>query len=386
MRQSGNQPTYLDCAASSPLEPRVFEVLMRHYAETGNAGSRTHEYGRRARSIVEQARHQVATVVGASRSEVVFTSGATESNNIAILGLERHGRETGKRHVITSAIEHAAVLGPVEQLERRGFEVTRIRPNTLGRVECDAVGAAIRPDTLLVSVMHVNNETGVIQPVDAVAETLRELDIFFHIDAAQGFGRDIERLRNGRIDFISASAHKINGPQGVGALIARRRGRQRAPLSAVQHGGGQEMSLRPGTLPVALIAAFGYAAELAMNERAQREEYCGDYQARLLDALAPLGAMTNGEISNKVSNIVNLSIPGVDAESAMEAWEAIVAVSNGAACSSQAYTCSHVLSAMGLPEDRKAGALRLSWCHLTPDPDYPRMVEAVRAVQGVAAR
>lgn len=358
---------------------------MRHYAETGNSGSRTHEYGRRARSLVEQARHQVAAVVGASRSEAIFTSGATESNNIAILGLEQHGRDTGKRHVITSAIEHAAVVGPMELLEQRGFEVTQVRPNPLGRIECDAIREALRPDTLLVSVMHVNNETGVIQPVDEIADALKAHEAFFHVDAAQGFGKDIERLRHVRIDFISASAHKIHGPQGLGALIARRRGRERAPLSAVLHGGGQEMGLRPGTLPVALIAAFGYAAELAMNEWRQREEYCRQFLSSLLDALAPLRPVINGEAA-RVSNIVNLSIPGIDAESAMEAWDGIVSVSNGAACSSQAYTCSHVLSAMGLAEDRKAGALRLSWSHLTPEPDYARMVEAVRAIQEVAAR
>lgn len=385
MRRSATQSTYLDCAATTPLEPRVRELLLRLYAETGNAGSRTHEFGRHARSLVEQARQQVAAVTGASRSEVIFTSGATESNNIAILGLEQHGRDTGKHHVITTAIEHAAVLEPIEHLERRGFLVTRIRPDSGGRILVDAVRAALRPDTLLVSVMHVNNETGVIQPIDELADLLAPHDAFFHVDAAQGFSKDIHRLRHPRIDFVSASAHKIHAPQGVGALIARRRHRQRPPLSPLLHGGGQEMALRPGTLPVPLIAAFGQAAELAVNEHPQRAAYCLAFRSRLLAALAPLHPSINGDLCQSASNIVNLSFPGVDAESVMEAWEGIVAVSNGAACSSQTYTCSHVLNAMGLDEDRKAGALRLSWSHLTPDPDYAAMVDAVKSIQGVTA-
>lgn len=386
MHRSSSESTYLDCAATTPLEPRVRDVLVRAYAETGNAGSRTHEYGRQARSAVEQARQQVAAVVGATRGEVVFTSGATESNNLAILGLEEHGQSTGKLHVVTTAIEHSAVLGPVEQLSRRGFEVTRIRPDGQGRIACEDVRAALRPDTLLVSVMHVNNETGVIQPVDSIADLLRRHEAYLHVDAAQGFGKDIERLRHSRIDLISVSGHKIHGPQGVGALIARRRGRERPPLSAVAHGGGQELGLRPGTLPVALVVAFGYAAELAMQEVSQREEVCRRFRTRLLEALQPLRPVLNGDASRSVPHIVNLSVEGVDAEAAMEAWEGIVAVSNGAACASQIYTCSHVLSAMGLSEDRKAGALRLSWCHLTPEPDYAAMVEAIREIQGGASR
>jgi cysteine desulfurase len=386
MSLSGSHPIYLDCAATTPLEPRVREVMLRHFEETGNAGSRTHGFGKQARRVVEKARQQVAAVVGAARSEVIFTSGATESNNLAILGLEGYGREKGKRHIVTTAIEHAAVLGPMERMEQLGFAVTRVCPEGTGRVACEAVLAAVRPDTLLVSVMHVNNETGVIQPVDEIADGLAGHDAFFHVDGAQGFGKDMARLRHSRIDLISASAHKIHGPQGVGALIARRRGRERVPLSPVMHGGGQEMGLRPGTLPVALIAAFGLAAELALQEWEKRAEQCRGFRERLLEALAPLRPVVNGEVAQSLPSMINLSFPGRDAEAVMEAWEGIVAVSNGAACSSQVYTCSHVLSAMGLEEERKAGALRLSWSHLTPAPDYARMVEAVRAMEWVPAR
>lgn len=386
MSPARSYPTYLDCAATTPLDPRVRDVLMRHFEETGNAGSRTHSFGRRARTAVETARQQVAAVVSASRSEVIFTSGATESNNLAILGLERYGKETGKRHIITTAIEHAAVLGPVAQLEQLGFEVTRIRADASGRIACEAVRDALRPDTLLASVMHVNNETGVIQPVAAIAHALEKHDAFFHVDAAQGFGKDLAPLRHSRIDLISVSAHKIHGPQGIGALIARRRGRERPPLSALLHGGGQEMGLHPGTLPVPLIAAFGFAAELAAAEWHRRNAQCQAFCERLLDALAPLSPVINGDREHSLPSMINFSVPGHDAESVMEAWKDVAAVSNGAACSSQIYTCSHVLSAMGLSEERKAGALRLSWSYLTPEPDYPRMVEAVRAMEGVPAR
>ncbi len=367
-------PVYLDCAATSTLDPRVRDVLLEQLDAGGNAGSRTHEYGRRARAAVEQARQQVGAVVNASRGEVVFTSGATESNNLAILGL----RTSSKRHIVTTAIEHHAVLGPIEALESRGFEVTHLAPEPSGQVDAAAVCEALRPDTLLVSIMHVNNETGVRQPIDAIAGVLERHDAYFHVDAAQGYGKEIAALQHPRIDLISVSGHKLNAPQGIGALIVRRRGRQRPPLSPLVFGGGQELGFRSGTLPVPLIAALGKAAELALAESAGRDAYCRAFRDRLLAGLSPLDPLINGDTDLSTPYILNISIPGVDAESAMEAWQDVAAVSNGAACSSQFYTCSHVLSAMRLPEDRKAGALRLSWCHLTPDPDFARMVRAIQ--------
>ncbi|HUQ95106.1 MAG TPA: aminotransferase class V-fold PLP-dependent enzyme, partial [Bryobacteraceae bacterium] len=204
---------------------------------------------------------------------------------------------------------------------------------------------------------------------------------YFHVDAAQGFGKEIDALHHPRIDLISASGHKIHAPQGIGALIVRRRGRQRAPLAPLLHGGGQELGLRSGTLPVALIASFGHAAELALEESAGRAAACRAFRRRLAEGLRPLEPVLNGDPALTVPNMVNLSLPGVDAEAVMEAWHGLAAVSNGAACASQSYTCSHVLSAMRLSEERKAGALRLSWCHMTPAPDFPRMVESVRALQ-----
>src|SRR6266436_3703035 len=372
-------PVYLDCAATTPLDPRVREILLRHLdADFGNAGSRTHDYGRRARAAVEQARQQVAAVVNASRGEVIFTSGATESNNLSILGLEQHGRRTGKLHIVATAIEHHAVLGPIEALESRGFRVTRVVPEPSGQIDPDAIRGALQPDTLLVTVMQVNNETGVRQPIAAIADLLDHHAAYFHVDAAQGYGKDIDPLRHPRIDLISVSGHKVQAPQGIGALIVRRRGRERPPLAPLVFGGGQELGFRSGTLPVPLIAALGKAAELALAESADRQDSCRAFRDRLLAGIAPLDPVINGDPALSAPHILNLSIPGVDAETAMEAWQDIVAVSNGAACSSQFYTCSHVLSAMRLPEERKAGALRLSWCHLTPEPDFARMVRAIQ--------
>jgi cysteine desulfurase len=379
--QTHEGPVYLDCAATTPLDPRVREVLLHHLESGfGNAGSRTHDYGRRARAAVEQARHQVAAVVDASRGEVVFSSGATESNNLAILGLEAYGRANGKLHIVVTAIEHHAVLGPIEALESRGFRVTRVAPEASGAVDPYAIREALEADTLLVSVMHVNNETGARQPIGPIADLLDHHAAYFHVDAAQGYGKDIDPLRHRRIDLISVSGHKIHAPQGIGALIVRRRGRNRPPLAPLFFGGGQEFGFRSGTLPVALIAALGKAAELAHLESQDRQAICRAFRDRLLAGIAPLDPVIHGDPALSVPHIVNLSIPGVDAESAMEGWQDIAAVSNGAACSSQFYTCSHVLGAMRLPEDQTAGALRLSWCHLTPAPDYARMVHAIRTI------
>jgi cysteine desulfurase len=237
---------YLDCAATTPLEPLVREEVLRYLDEDfGNAGSRSHAYGQRARRAVEWARDRVAAVVDAQRGDVVFTSGATESNNLAILGLANHGLATGRRHIVTTAIEHHAVLEPTAELERRGFQVDRIDPDASGAVNADALLQVVRDDTLLVSVMHVNNETGVIQPIDEIATGLQGRDALFHVDAAQGFGKDIGPLRHRRIDLISVSGHKIHAPKGVGALIARKRGGARPPLSALMYGGGQERGWRP---------------------------------------------------------------------------------------------------------------------------------------------
>ncbi|MGH9159666.1 MAG: aminotransferase class V-fold PLP-dependent enzyme [Vicinamibacteraceae bacterium] len=374
-------PVYLDCAATTPLDPRVRAEMLRYLDEDfGNAGSRTHEYGQRARTAVEQARDRVAAAVGASRGDVIFTSGATESSNLALLGLAATA-PPDRRHIVSSEIEHHAVLEPLAELQARGFEVTLVSPNGAGWVEPDALRAAVRRDTLAVSLMHVNNETGVIQPIVEAARLLEGRDVYLHVDAAQGFGREQGELSHPRIDLISVSAHKIHGPKGIGALIVRRRDGVRPPLRPLVFGGGQERGLRPGTLPVPLIAAFGKAAQLAAVERSERRERCRQLRRRLLDGLARLRPVINGDPDRSVPEILNVSFPGVVAEAAIDAWRDLVAISNGAACTSQTYTCSHVLGAMRLPEWRQEGALRFSWCASSELPDCPAMVAALEPLQ-----
>jgi cysteine desulfurase len=371
-----SMPVYFDCAATTPLDSRVRAEMLRYFDEEfGNAGSRTHTFGQRARTAVERARDRVAAVVHCSRGDVIFTSGATESNNLALLGLASGG--DSRRHIVSTSIEHAAVLEPLDELRRRGFEITLVAPGQDGAVDPDAIAAAIRPDTLLVSMMHVNNETGMIQPVEEVASRLERTGTFFHVDAAQSFARVAGALRHPGVDLISISAHKINGPKGIGALIVRRRDGTRPPLGPLMFGGGQERQLRPGTLPVPLVVGLGAAAELAVCESATRDARCRELRTSLLDGLAPLAPVVNGSLEKSVPYIVNLSIPGLDAETVIDAWRDLIAVSNGAACSSQSYTCSHVLAAMRLPAWRTDGALRLSWCAATPEPDWRALVSAV---------
>lgn len=361
------RPIYLDCNATTPIDPRVqAEVLKYMTEEFGNAGSRTHSYGQRAKERVNRARQEIATVIVAQPDEVIFTSGATESNNLAILGLAAHAQRTGRRHIISTQIEHKAVLEPLAHLTDQGFDVTLLPPTSAGWIDPEQVREALRPDTVLVSIMAANNETGVIQPIDEVATVLREHDAFFHVDGAQAFGKLIEPLKNSRIDLLSISGHKIYAPKGIGALVARRRGYRRPPLRPLMYGGGQERGLRPGTLPVPLIAGLGTAAALAAREQNDRVEYCANYKSELLAALIPLKPKLNGDPERALPNTLNISLAGVDSEAAMVALKDIVAISNGSACTSQSYGPSHVLTAMGLSKECVQCALRLSWSHLTP--------------------
>ncbi|MFB0980042.1 MAG: cysteine desulfurase DndA [Alteromonadaceae bacterium] len=354
--------TYLDSNATTPVLKPVADLVYRLMVEEyGNSGSRTHEFGVEAKKTLEKARAQVANVVDADKSEVIFTSGATESNNIAILGLLQNGIQQNRRHIITTKIEHKAVLEPIEHLVKNGFEVSYIEVDESGVINPADVAELIREDTLLVSIMHVNNETGCIQPITEVCKVLASSSAYFHVDAAQSFGKLSNELLNKRIDLISASGHKVYAPKGVGALIMRKRGFERPPLKPLQFGGGQEKGLRPGTLPVQLIAGFGLACELAVKNSKKWQEHALNLKNGLINTLDTMGAEYNGV--NTSPFVLNFSIPGINSEAAMVVLKGVVAVSNGSACTSNSYKPSHVLSSMGLNEDRMNGSIRMSWSH-----------------------
>ncbi|MBY4111464.1 aminotransferase class V-fold PLP-dependent enzyme [Rhodococcus fascians] len=377
-----DEPVYLDCNATTPIDPAVLEEVI-HYLQVdfGNAGSRTHTYGQRAKERVNRAREQVAAPAAAKPDEVIFTSGATESNNLAILGLEAAGRSSGRMHLVTTQIEHEAVLAPIRELVRRGFEVTEVAPSSEGCVSTTDVSAALRDDTLLVSVMAANNETGVIQPTEEIADLLVGHDAFFHVDGSQAYGKLPRAFEHKRIDLISISGHKIFAPKGVGALISRRRGYSRPPLHPRLIGGGQERGLRSGTLPVALIAGLGTAVELAILNYGDRVARVMDTRHNLTRALSSLSVEFNGDPLKMLPHTLNFSVPGVDSEAAIVALKDLVAISNGSACTSQRYEPSHVLTAMDLHPDRVAGALRFSWSHRTEEPDWDIVVDRLAQIR-----
>ncbi|MEU2540236.1 cysteine desulfurase DndA [Streptomyces iakyrus] len=352
---------YLDAAATTRVDPRVADVVLHWMTEDfGNAGSRTHEYGTRAKAAVQEARTFLAETVGAKPEEVIFTSGATESNNIALLGMAPYGEKHQRRHIITSAIEHKAVIEPLMHLQSNGFEVDFLEPGPSGRVRTEAVLEKLRPDTLLVSLMHVNNETGVIQPVAELAEKLRETSTYFHVDAAQGYSKLPEDLK-APIDLISISGHKIGAPKGVGALVTRRRGWDKAPLEPIMFGGGQERKLRPGTLPVPLIMGLYEAAKIFQEGRERWERDALAMRERMLTALGKTVFHINGDTDHSVPHILNVTFEGLNAEALIVRLKEQIAVATGSACTSASYTPSHVLMAMGLPKEVATNGLRFSW-------------------------
>nr|WP_317620538.1 cysteine desulfurase DndA [Streptomyces sp. CBMA156] len=353
---------YLDVAATTRVDPRVAEVVLHWMTEDfGNAGSRTHEYGARAKKAVQQARAFIAQTLDAKTEEVIFTSGATESNNIALLGLAPHGEKAGRKHIIASAIEHKAVIEPLVHLrDTRGFDVEFLRPGPSGRVSSEAVLERLRPDTLVVSLMHVNNETGVIQPVAELARELQATQTFLHVDAAQGYGKVPGDL-TAPIDLISISGHKIGAPKGVGALVTRRRGWNKVPLEPIMFGGGQERKLRPGTLAVPLIMGLYEAAKIFTASHTTWDRESWAMRERILDALSATRFRINGDPAHSVPHILNVSFDQLNAEALIVRLKDQIAIATGSACTSASYTPSHVLQAMGLDEDVAANGLRLSW-------------------------
>lgn len=355
---------YLDYNASAPIDPRVLSVMVNIYQNhCGNADSRTHDFGNNARSIIEAAREQVAKLLGVSRDEVFFTSGATESNNLAILGLRSFGEAKNRKHIITSSIEHKAVLGAANDLSKNGFEVEYVDPDESGRINSEKVVSMVRPDTLLVSIMHVNNETGIIQPVKEIGEYLKGSETLFHVDATQSCGKLVQEIRDLQYDLMSLSAHKMHGPQGVGALVMKKKRYKLPPVRPIMFGGGQEHGIRPGTLPTALIAGFGEACLIAEKESARNNMLCKEIKQQILQQLNDSGVkyVINGDQGYCVSSTLNVSFPGVSSEALMLATKQYCGISNGSACASSSYSHSHVLSAMNLSACRIESAIRISW-------------------------
>lgn len=370
---------YLDYSAATPVFPEVADLVYKIMVEEyGNAGSRTHEYGVNAKRIVELARTQVAAVIKADKTEVIFTSGATESNNIAILGLREFAERMGKKHIITSKIEHKAVLEPIAHLEQQGFNVTYLDVTPEGEIDTAQLKASLREDTLLVSIMHINNETGVIQPIDEVCRLLSDHNAYLHVDAAQSFGKYPFGIENARIDFVSVSGHKLYAPKGVGALIMRRRGYLKPPLKPISFGGGQEKGLRPGTLATPLIAGLGLACEIATKNAEEWIRHVSRLKNEFILTVTELGAVMNGH--NTSPYILNFSIPGVNSEAAMVQLKGVIAVSNGSACTSSSYTPSHVLVAMGMDPERINGSVRVSFGAFTQNIPYEEIKKQLKAL------
>ena len=365
---------YLDCYSTTPLEPRVRAEILHYLTEDfGNPSSRYHAFATVAKKAVRKARHQVAAVFDTKPDGVIFTSGATEANNLAIFGLAPHGEANQKRHIISSQIEHRSVLEPLSVLGDNGFEVELLPCTGGGWVDPEALKKALRPDTLLVSIMHVNNETGVIQPVMDYVQALSDHPAFFHLDAAMGTGLGYKSLQHKRIDMISISSHKLFGPKGVGALVFRRRGVVKPPLTPLMFGGGQERGLRPGTLPVPLIAGFGLAVELAMHWRRERQKRCLEFREKLLQVLTPLAPILVGDRERSMPDALAVCFPTLRAEDMIVALQPEMILSAGGDDMACEHGSSHVLSAMGIGAQTARGFLRFSWSYMTEDPKWEVM-------------
>lgn len=355
---------YLDYNATTPIAPRVLDVLIEVYRnDPGNADSRTHDFGEQARKITENARKQVAELLGVTPEEVFFTSGSTESNNIAIQGLREYAASTGKKHIITTSIEHKSVLNTVKYMESQGFDVDYVSPDLSGRVSAEDVLRHVREDTLLVSIMHVNNETGTIQPVKEIGDALSEKDVLFHVDATQSCGKLVDEIRHLHYDMLSMSAHKFRGPQGIGALVLRRRNYKLPPVKNVYFGGQQEHGLRPGTTPVALVAGMGKACELAQAEYKEEVKENKAIRDEMLELLTKEGVRyeLNGNPQYCIDSTLNICFDGVSSEALMLSTKQYCAISNGSACTSKSYDPSYVLTAMGIPVDKIESSVRISW-------------------------
>ncbi len=368
-------PIYLDYSAPTPVDPRVAEKMMQCLTLDGifgNPASRSHRFGWQAEEVVDEARNHIADLIGADPREIVFTSGATESNNLAIKGIAHFYQKQGK-HIITCKTEHKAVLDPCRYLEGEGFEVTYLDPQPNGLVTLQQLEAAMRDDTILVSLMHVNNEIGVIQDVAAIGELCRARKIFFHVDAAQSVGKiaiDVEAMK---IDLLSMSAHKIYGPKGIGALFVRRKPRVR--LEAQMHGGGHERGMRSGTLPTHQIVGMGEAFRIAKLEMADEEARILTLRDRLWQGLKDIEEVyINGDLERRVPGNLNVSFAYVEGESLIMALKDL-AVSSGSACTSASLEPSYVLRALGLSDELAHSSIRFSIGRFTTEEEIDYTVK-----------
>ncbi len=370
------KPVYLDYSATTPVDPRVVDVMLPYLREDfGNPASRSHAYGWKAEEAVEAARENVAALVNADAKEIVWTSGATESINLALKGAAHFYKEKGK-HVITVKTEHKATLDTCRELEREGFEVTYLDVKDNGLIDWNAFVAAVRPDTILVSVMYVNNEIGVIQDIPRIGEFCREKGIIFHVDSAQATGKveiDLEKLK---VDLMSFSAHKTYGPKGVGALFVRRKPRIR--IEAQIHGGGHERGMRSGTLPTHQIVGMGEAFRLAKLEMAKENERIRALRDRLWKGLSEMDAVyINGDMESRVPHNLNVSFNYVEGESLLMGIKD-VAVSSGSACTSASLEPSYVLRALGRSDELAHSSIRFSVGRFTTEEDVDFTVKLLK--------
>ncbi len=371
-------PIYLDYSATCPVDPRVAEKMVQYMTmdgSFGNPASRSHRYGWQAEEAVDTAREQIAALLNADPREIVFTSGATESDNLAIKGVAHFYNKQGK-HIITSKTEHKAVLDTMRQLEREGFEVTYLDPESNGLIDLAKLEAAMRDDTILVSIMHVNNEIGVVQDIAAIGELCRSRKVVFHVDAAQSAGKVVIDVQEMKVDLISLSAHKAYGPKGIGALYVRRKPRIR--LEAQMHGGGHERGFRSGTLPTHQIVGMGEAFRIAKEELQQDYDHALKLRNRLLDGIKDMEAVTiNGDLDQRVPHNLNVSFAFVEGESLLMALKDL-AVSSGSACTSASLEPSYVLRALGLNDELAHSSIRFSFGRFTTEAEIDYAIELIR--------
>jgi len=375
-------PIYFDYAATTPADPRVAKEMMACLTMDGNFGnpaSRSHRFGWQAEEAVDIARNQIAELINADSREIVFTSGATESNNLAIKGAAHFYSKKGK-HIITSKTEHKAVLDTCRQLEREGFEVTYLDPQANGIISVEMLESALRDDTVLVSIMHVNNEIGIIQDIAAIGEMLRARKIVFHVDAAQSAGKITIDLSELKVDLMSFSGHKIYGPKGIGALYVRRKPRIR--LEAQTHGGGHERGMRSGTLATHQIVGMGEAFRIAKEDMVKDQQHIQTLSQRLIDGLMKIEeTYQNGDRELGYQGIVNISFNYVEGESLMMALKDL-AVSSGSACTSASLEPSYVLRALGLNDEMAHSSIRFSVGRFTTEAEVDHAIDQMTSSIG----